>query len=219
MSAYRRWGKRSLDLLLLLAGLPIVLPIMLFVALVVRLRMGSPVLFKHVRPGYKGAPFELLKFRTMTNARDSAGSLLPDEVRLTLCGQLLRRLSLDELPQLWNVLRGDLSLVGPRPLMTKYLDRYSPEQSRRHEVLPGITGWAQVNGRNAISWEQKFELDVWYVDHCGIWLDLKILVLTLVQVLRQRGISQTGYVTSPEFMGQVKRAATNECRETANRLT
>jgi lipopolysaccharide/colanic/teichoic acid biosynthesis glycosyltransferase len=163
--------------------------------------MGSPVLFVQQRPGLRGRGFRLVKFRTMKSAVGHDGRELPDAERLTALGRFLRATSLDELPQLWNVLRGDLSLVGPRPLLVQYLERYTPEQARRHDVLPGITGWAQVNGRNAISWEEKFALDVWYVDHWSFVLDLRILLLTIVRVLQREGIAQGGHVTMPEFMG------------------
>jgi len=193
--------KTGVDRLAAAAGLAITSPLLLAVGLLVRLRLGTPVLFRQQRPGRGGRPFQVLKFRTMRDARDAAGRPLPDEARLTRLGRFLRATSLDELPQLWNVLRGDLSLVGPRPLLMQYLPRYSPEQARRHEVLPGITGWAQVNGRNAISWEQKFALDVWYVDHWSLTLDLRILALTALRVIRRSGISRAGYATMPEFMG------------------
>jgi sugar transferase EpsL len=163
--------------------------------------MGRPVLFRQRRPGRFQKPFELFKFRTMAESRDSDGKLLPDADRLTRVGQLLRATSIDELPQLWNVLRGDMSLVGPRPLLMKYLDRYTSEQVRRHDVLPGITGWAQINGRNAIGWEEKFSMDTWYVDHWSIWLDVKILCGTALRVLRREGISNQDCSTMPEFMG------------------
>ena len=207
MSAYRRWGKRGLDLLALLAASPFVLPAVIVVALVVRLQMGSPVFFRQVRPGYKAKPFTLLKFRTMNSARDEQGSLLPDEERLTKLGVLLRRYSVDELPQLWNVLKGDMSLVGPRPLLMRYLDRYKPKQARRHEVKPGLTGWAQVNGRNALTWDEKFDKDVWYVDHMSAWLDAKIIVQTIRNVLRRRDINQPGMATAEEFMGTDQESA------------
>jgi lipopolysaccharide/colanic/teichoic acid biosynthesis glycosyltransferase/glycosyltransferase involved in cell wall biosynthesis len=200
-SAYRRWGKRCLDLLALFATSPLVLPVVIVVALLVRLQMGRPVFFRQVRPGYKTKTFALLKFRTMNSARDDQGRLLPDEKRLTKFGRLLRRCSVDELPQLWNVLKGEMSLVGPRPLLMQYLDRYSPEQARRHEVKPGVTGWAQVNGRNALSWEERFELDVWYVDHRSFWLDVKIIAKTIAKVFLREGISQNGHATMPEFIG------------------
>lgn len=182
-------------------GLVFCAPLLAVIAFLVRITLGSPIFFRQQRPGLHGKPFTLLKFRTMTDARDSDGNLLPDEQRLTPFGQFLRRTSLDELPELFNVLKGDMSLVGPRPLLMQYLDRYTPQQMRRHEVKPGITGWAQVNGRNALSWEQKFALDVWYVDHLSLWLDLKIILLTMWKVLRREGISQEGFATMPEFMG------------------
>ena len=193
--------KRVMDVaiaLLLLVALS--LP-MLFVAIVVRWKMGAPVLFRQIRPGLNRRPFELMKFRTMNDATDSQGSELPDEARLTPTGRWLRRLSLDELPQLFNVLRGDMSLVGPRPLLMEYLPLYTPEQARRHAVRPGITGWAQVNGRNAVSWEERFRLDVWYVDHQSCWLDLRILWLTLLRVLRADGINEPGAATMSKFSG------------------
>ena len=167
----------------------------------VRRKLGSPAFFRQVRPGMHGQPFEMVKFRTMTDARGPDGALLPDADRLTPFGRFLRASSLDELPELWNVLKGDMSLVGPRPLLMEYLPLYSPEQARRHEVRPGITGWAQVNGRNAISWEDKFKLDVWYVDHCSLWLDIKILWLTVKKVLVREGISAAGEATMPAFKG------------------
>jgi sugar transferase EpsL len=176
-------------------------PLLLLTAVVVRLGLGSPVLFRQERVGLGGRAFVLLKFRTMTDARGPDGRLRADAERLTALGQWLRRLSVDELPQLWNVLRGDMSLVGPRPLLTSYLPRYSPLQMRRHEVRPGITGWAQVHGRNRLSWERKFELDVWYVDHTSPWLDLRVLLLTVARLLRPQGISQDGQATVEEFMG------------------
>jgi sugar transferase EpsL len=163
--------------------------------------MGRPVLFRQQRAGLKGQPIVLLKFRTMTDTRDLEGRLLPDAARVTRFGHLLRSLSLDELPTLINVLRGEMSLVGPRPLLMQYMERYSPEQARRHEVKPGITGWAQVNGRNALSWEEKFRLDVWYVDHVSFWLDLKILCMTVWNVMKREGISAVGHATMPEFLG------------------
>jgi len=171
------------------------------VAVLVQFFSGSPVFFRQRRPGLHGEPFTICKFRTMTDVRDAQGNLLPDEQRLTPFGRFLRCTSLDELPELFNVLKGDMSLVGPRPLLMRYLDRYTPEQMRRHEVRPGITGWAQVNGRNALTWEQKFALDVWYVDHQSLWLDLKIIVLTVWKILKREGISQPGQATMEEFMG------------------
>lgn len=176
-------------------------PLMLYVALRIWREMGSPVLFRQVRPGLQGKPFVMYKFRTMTEERDAEGRLLPDEKRLTPLGKFLRQYSLDEFPEFINVLKGEMSLVGPRPLLMEYLERYTPEQARRHEVKPGITGWAQVNGRNALSWEEKFKLDVWYVDNWNLLLDLKILFLTLVKVLRREGISAEGHATMPEFKG------------------
>lgn len=199
---YQRFGKRLLDIAASLLALVLLSPILTVTALFVRIKLGSPVLFRQQRPGLHGKPFTLLKFRTMNDARDPDGNLLPDEQRLTPFGQFLRRTSLDELPELFNVLRGEMSLVGPRPLLMQYLERYTSEQMRRHEVKPGITGWAQVNGRNALSWEEKFALDVWYVDHLSFWLDLKIILLTIWKVLRREGISQDGFATMPEFMGR-----------------
>ena len=193
--------KRALDLLLTIPGLILISPVLLIVALLVRIYHGRPVFFQQQRPGYRGQPFEVTKFRTMNNARDSAGNLLPDASRLTPLGRFLRTTSLDELPELVHVLRGEMSLVGPRPLLMQYLERYSPEQARRHDVLPGITGWAQINGRNALTWEDKFRLDVWYVDHWSLGLDIKILLLTLWKVLKREGISQPGHATAEEFMG------------------
>jgi sugar transferase EpsL len=174
---------------------------MLIIACVVRITMGKPILFVQQRPGFHGTPFYLYKFRTMTNASNSKSELLPDKLRMTAAGTILRRSSLDELPQLFNVLKGDLSFVGPRPLLMEYLPRYSPEQARRHEAKPGITGWAQVNGRNAITWEEKFKLDVWYVDHQSFRLDLKIIFMTFWKILKREGISQSGLVTVEYFQG------------------
>jgi lipopolysaccharide/colanic/teichoic acid biosynthesis glycosyltransferase len=193
--------KRILDLAATAITAPIWLPVLVTVALMVRAKIGTPVFFRQSRPGRNQKPFELIKFRTMNSARDAAGNLLPDSERLTGFGRWLRSTSLDELPELINVLRGEMSLVGPRPLLMQYLARYSPRQARRHEVLPGITGWAQVNGRNAISWERKFELDVWYVENGSLTLDLKILLLTLTRVFARHGISAPGEATAPEFMG------------------
>ena len=193
--------KRLLDFIAALLGLiALALPLLLLMALI-RRRLGSPVFFRQTRPGLHGQPFEMVKFRTMTDTRGPDGALLPDAVRLTPFGRFLRSTSLDELPELWNVLKGDMSLVGPRPLLMEYLPLYSPEQARRHEVRPGITGWAQVNGRNAISWEDKFKLDVWYVDHCSLWLDIKILWLTVKKVLVREGISAAGEATMGKFTG------------------
>ena len=181
---------------LLLLGVPL-----LFLGYLVRRKLGKPAFFRQMRPGLRGRPFEVIKFRTMTSARDVDGQLLPDAYRLTSFGQFLRATSLDELPELWNVLKGEMSLVGPRPLLMEYLPLYSAEQARRHEVRPGITGWAQVNGRNALSWEEKFKLDVWYVDNRTLWLDIKILWLTVRKVLVRDGISAAGEATMPRFTG------------------
>jgi lipopolysaccharide/colanic/teichoic acid biosynthesis glycosyltransferase len=193
--------KRGFDLVMTLVTLPFWLPLVAAVALVVRVRLGSPVLFRQARGGLCGKVIEVLKFRTMTDERDREGQLLPDAQRLTRLGEFLRGSSLDELPSLVNVLRGDLSLVGPRPLIADYLPLYSARQARRHEVRPGITGWAQVNGRNALTWEQKFELDVWYVDHRSFWLDLRILLMTVRKVFVREGISAKGDATMPRFTG------------------
>jgi lipopolysaccharide/colanic/teichoic acid biosynthesis glycosyltransferase len=198
---YRTWGKRSLDLLLAGPGLLLALPLLLPAAAAVAVQNRGRVLFRQLRPGQHGALFTLYKLQTMTDARDQAGLLLPDAARLTRLGRWLRATSLDELPQLWNVLRGDLSLIGPRPLLPQYLPLYSPEQARRHAVKPGITGWAQVNGRNAISWEQKFRYDVWYVDNLSFGLDLRILLQTVRRVLGARGISAPGQATTEAFRG------------------
>lgn len=194
-------SKRIFDLVLVIPGLILLSPLLAVIALLVRITHGRPVLFRQLRPGHGGRPFTLYKFRTMNAARDAQGALLPDVERLTRLGRFLRATSLDELPELFNILLGQMSLVGPRPLLIQYLARYSPEQARRHEVLPGLTGWAQVNGRNALSWEEKFRLDVWYVDHWSLGLDLKILLLTLWKTLRREGIDQPGYVSAEEFMG------------------
>ncbi len=194
-------SKRIFDLALTIPGVILISPLLLVLAILVRVKLGSPVLFRQVRPGYKGRLFTLNKIRSMTDKRASDGSLLPDSQRLTPFGRFLRSTSLDELPELLNVLRGEMSLVGPRPLLTAYLERYSPEQARRHDVLPGITGWAQINGRNAVSWEEKFAMDVWYVDHRSLWLDIRILALTFLRVFRREGITQPGSTTAEEFRG------------------
>lgn len=194
--------KRLIDVVISVVLLIFLAPVFLGLGLLVRFSLGSPVLFKQVRPGLNGKPFMMYKFRTMTDERDEHGRLLPDEQRLTKVGRFLRSTSLDELPELFNVLKGDMSLVGPRPLLMEYLPLYTPEQARRHEVRPGITGWAQVNGRNAISWEQKFKYDVWYVDNRSFWLDLKILWMTFLTVLRREGISAQDHATMPVFEGQ-----------------
>lgn len=200
-------GKRLFDLLASSLLLVAVSPILLLAALAIRTTMGSPVLFRHVRPGLHGTPFTLLKFRTMTDATDANRRRLPDAARLTPVGLWLRKLSIDELPQLVNVLKGDMSLVGPRPLLMEYLPLYSPEQARRHEVRPGITGWAQVNGRNELGWDERFRLDVWYVDHRSFWLDLKILAMTVLRVLQRRGINERGAATMTPFSGSTSRSS------------
>ena len=194
-------SKRLFDLVITSLGLILLSPLLLLIALLVLVQHGSPVLFRQVRPGYRGEPFTNYKFRTMRDARDAQGNLLPDSERITSLGRFLRSFSLDELPELFNVLRGEMSWVGPRPLLMQYLDRYTPEQARRHQVLPGITGWAQVNGRNALTWEEKFRYDVWYVDNWSFWLDVKILLMTFMKVITREGISQPGHATMEEFMG------------------
>lgn len=193
--------KRLFDIVASTIGLLLLFPILAIVAWQIRRKLGSPVLFHQVRPGLNGKPFEMIKFRTMRDAVDAAGNPLPDSERMTPFGSFLRSSSLDELPELWNVLKGEMSLVGPRPLLMEYLPLYSPEQYRRHETRPGVTGWAQINGRNALSWEEKFKLDVWYVDHRSFWLDLKILFLTIKKVLRRDGISAEGEATMAKFTG------------------
>ena len=194
-------SKRIFDLIFSLLGLLILSPFILLTVLLVRIFLGTPIIFCQQRPGYKGQPFFIYKFRTMTDASDSDGNLLPDAQRLTRLGRFLRAISLDELPELFNILRGDMSIVGPRPLLMEYLERYSPEQMRRHDVYPGLTGWAQVNGRNAITWQDKFALDVWYVDNWSFWLDIKIILMTLWKVIKREGISQPGQATTEYFMG------------------
>ena len=193
--------KRLIDILASLFCLLVLSPVLLLVFALVRIQMGSPVLFRQVRPGMNGKPFMMVKFRTMLDAVDAQGNPLPDDQRLTRLGSFLRSTSLDELPELWNVLKGDMSLVGPRPLLMEYLPLYSPEQARRHEVRPGVTGWAQVNGRNALSWDEKFKLDVWYVDNQSLWLDIRILFLTVKKVLVREGISADGEATMSKFKG------------------
>jgi sugar transferase EpsL len=195
------YAKRLFDLLAACLLLVLLSPVLLCVAVLVRFYHGSPVLFGQKRPGLRGKPFRIFKFRSMSDARDADGNLLPDEIRLTGLGKFLRASSLDELPELFNVLRGEMSLVGPRPLLMQYLERYNPEQARRHNVLPGITGWAQVNGRNALTWQDKFRLDIWYVDHWSFWLDIKILFQTVWKVFKREGISQPGHATAEEFFG------------------
>jgi lipopolysaccharide/colanic/teichoic acid biosynthesis glycosyltransferase len=197
----QRTIKRLLDVVTAGAALVLLAPVIVLVALLVRAKLGSPVLFMQERPGLEGRPFTLIKFRTMLDARDADGALRPDAERMTAFGRWLRSSSVDELPELWNVLKGEMSLVGPRPLLMHYLPLYSPEQARRHDVRPGITGWAQINGRNAISWEEKFALDVWYVDNWSLAFDAKILLASLVSVFSRRGISAEGAATMPEFTG------------------
>jgi lipopolysaccharide/colanic/teichoic acid biosynthesis glycosyltransferase len=195
--------KWVLDRLFAAIALAVFSPVMLMVAIAIYIRMGGPIFFCQPRPGKNGRVFNLYKFRSMTNDCDADGNLLPNEQRLIPFGLLLRKTSLDELPQLWNVLKGDMSFVGPRPLLVRYLDRYTPEQARRHDVMPGITGWAQVNGRNSISWDAKFKLDVSYVDNWSLWFDLKILFLTVLKVLKRDGINQEGCATASDFMGML----------------
>jgi sugar transferase EpsL len=198
---YRRFGKRLLDVTVALVALVVLTPVALVVGAVVALRLGRPVHFRQDRPGAHGRPFELIKFRTMTDARDRHGNLRPDGERLGRLGRFLRSTSLDEIPELFNVLRGDMSLVGPRPLLMCYLDRYSPDQARRHEVKPGLTGWAQVNGRNAVDWQSRFDLDVWYVDNLSFRLDMRIIAMTIAAVARRDGINEPGRATMTEFTG------------------
>jgi len=193
--------KRLFDIISSVFSLFALAPVIVIVAWQIRRKLGSPVLFRQVRPGLNGKPFEMIKFRTMRDVMDARGNPLPDSERMTPFGQFLRSTSLDELPELWNVLKGDMSLVGPRPLLMEYLPLYSPEQYRRHETRPGVTGWAQINGRNALSWEDKFKLDIWYVDNQSIWLDIKIIFLTVKKVLMRDGISAEGEVTMPKFQG------------------
>ena len=196
--------KRTLDILISMIALIILSPVLIITVYLVRKNLGSPVFFKQIRPGIKAQPYEMIKFRTMRDVSDSTGKQLPDSARITPFGNMLRSSSLDELPELWNVLKGDMSLVGPRPLLMEYLPLYNQEQYRRHEMRPGITGWAQINGRNAISWEDKFKLDVWYVDNQSLLLDLKILLLTIKKVFVKEGISATGEVTMSKFTGSKK---------------
>lgn len=196
---YSRFGKRTLDLTLAVPLLILLSPVLLLLAMLIRFRLASPVLFCQTRPGLACKPFTLIKYRTMTDACDSNGKLLPDAERLTAFGRFLRATSLDELPELVNVIRGEMSLIGPRPLLVRYLDRYTTEEMRRHDVKPGITGWAQINGRNAVSWEEKFRQDLWYIDHQSLLLDLKILGWTILKVFQREGISQAGHATMEEF--------------------
>jgi lipopolysaccharide/colanic/teichoic acid biosynthesis glycosyltransferase len=195
--------KRAFDIVGSIGGLIITFPLMIFISAALLVRAGRPVLYRQVRAGLRGQPFPLFKFRTMLELRAADGTLLPDENRIFALGRFLRTFSLDELPELWNVLRGEMSLVGPRPLLMDYLPRYEPEQMRRHEVKPGITGWAQIHGRNKLSWEEKFKFDVWYVDHYGFWLDLKIVTLTILKLATKEGISADGHATMPEFRGSI----------------
>jgi len=217
-SFYARFGKRLFDLAVAVPALILLSPVMGAIALAVRWKLGSPVLFRHERPGLDGRLFTLLKFRTMTNARSADGRLLPDEQRKTRLGTFLRATSLDELPELFNVVRGEMSLVGPRPLMARYLSRYTREQMRRHDTRPGITGWAQVNGRNLISWERKFRLDVWYVERRSFRLDLEILFWTLWTVIAREGVSAPDHFSSPEFMGMERVSAHRKDREDCGEL-
>jgi sugar transferase EpsL len=204
-SVYSRWGKRALDLCIAAPAIVILSPLLIAVAIVLRIALGSPTLFSQQRAGLHGRAFNLLKFRTMTDARDETGNLLPDDRRLTPVSRFVRSASLDELPELINVLKGEMSVVGPRPLLLQYLPRYTPEQMRRHDVRPGLTGWAQINGRNAITWEQKFAHDVWYVDHMSFWLDVKIIVITVWKMVTREGIAQPGTATMEEFRGSQER--------------
>ncbi|HVN16568.1 MAG TPA: sugar transferase [Anaerolineales bacterium] len=203
-------SKRIFDITVSGIGLLIASPFMLIIALLVRIFLGTPILFRQQRPGLKGKPFYIYKFRTMTDRLGPDGKLLPDSERLTPLGRFLRALSLDELPELFNILRGDMSLVGPRPLMMEYLPLYSAEQMRRHDVIPGLTGWAQINGRNAITWEERFKLDVWYVDHWSFWLDIKIIFLTINKVLKRENVSQPGQATVQYFTGNHPQSGSKE---------
>jgi lipopolysaccharide/colanic/teichoic acid biosynthesis glycosyltransferase len=195
------WAKRPLDVFVAAVGLVLLAPVLALVALLVRMKLGSPILFTQIRPGLHGRPFRMFKFRSMTDARDAAGNLLPDSDRLPPFGRFLRASSLDELPELWNVLKGDMSIVGPRPLLIEYLAVYTPEQARRHELRPGISGWAQINGRNGLSWDDKFRLDVWYVEHCSFLVDLRIFLLSWARLFRPRGVSAPNSVTAEKFTG------------------
>lgn len=198
---YHRFGKRLLDLTLTIPALIILSPALVIIALLVRVKLGTPVIFRQQRPGWHGQPFTIMKFRTLTNTRNAQGKLLPDAERITPFGKFLRRSSLDELPELLNIVKGEMSLVGPRPLLMAYLNKYSPRQMRRQDVRPGLTGWAQVNGRNGLTWEEKFNLDVWYVEHYSLGLDIKIILMTLWKVLKRVDINQIGHVTMSEFKG------------------
>lgn len=203
--AVYRFSKRLIDIVAASAAIVFLSPLLLAVAVLVRFKLGTPILFQQTRPGLHGQPFRMIKFRSMTDGRGPDGSPLPDAERLPPFGRKLRSTSLDELPELWNVLRGDMSLVGPRPLLMQYLPLYSPEQYRRHEVRPGVTGWAQINGRNALSWDEKFALDVWYVENCSLTLDLRILLRTVMSMIRREGISAAGEATMPAFEGSASK--------------
>jgi sugar transferase EpsL len=196
--------KRSFDLIAVIPALVMLSPVFIILFILNAIFLGTPVVYRQIRPGLNGAPFSIFKFRTMTEAVDANGVLLGDDARLTSFGRFLRNTSLDELPELFNVLKGDMSLVGPRPLLMQYLPRYTQEQARRHEVKPGMTGWAQVNGRNSITWEQRFQLDIWYIDNWSLALDIKIIFLTILKILKREGISQKGHATMSEFMGSRK---------------
>jgi len=209
-------SKRIFDLICTSIGLVIISPILAITSVAIWKRLGRPIIFSQLRPGYKGKPFWLYKFRTMTDQRNNQGDLLPDSKRITGLGRFLRNSSIDELPELWCVLRGDMSLVGPRPLLMQYLERYSSEQARRHNVIPGMTGWAQINGRNILNWEDKFKLDVWYVDNWTFWLDIRILFSTMLKVIKREGISQPGFLTAEEFMGSNPPEETTEMRSIMN---
>jgi sugar transferase EpsL len=210
-------SKRIFDLLVTSLGLIVILPLLLAISLLTWIFLGVPILFRQQRPGYKGKPFITYKFRTMTGRRGPDGQLLPDAERLTPFGRFLRSTSLDDLPQVYNVFRGEMSLVGPRPLLMQYLTRYTPEQMRRHDVLPGITGWAQIHGRNALDWDEKFRLDVWYVDHRNLWLDIQIICLTPWKVLSREGINQPGHVTAEEFKGNPEHAPSSSLPSSQNK--
>ena len=203
------WTKRLFDLLVAGALLIVLSPILFLIGIMVRVVIGSPVLFHQIRPGLGGKPFTIYKFRTMTNEHDKNGDTLPDADRMTALGRILRNTSLDELPELLNVIIGDMSLVGPRPLLMQYLERYTAEQTRRHEVKPGITGWAQINGRNSLTWPEKFDLDIWYVDNQSLWLDFKIIAQTILKIIKREGINQPGQATAEEFNPQITRINTD----------
>lgn len=195
--------KRLMDIVASAVGLVFLCPLLAVTAVLIQAKLGSPIFFRQTRPGLNGKPFVILKFKTMSNDRDGNGNLLPDSQRLCKFGHLIRAMSLDELPELSNVFKGDMSLVGPRPLLMRYLDRYTPEQKRRHLVKPGITGWAQINGRNSLSWDEKFELDIWYVDNWSLWLDIRIIFITIRKVLMREGICAAGEETMPEFRPKI----------------